>query len=245
MSGPSASPLIDDLLKAATDWFTYERSLREHNRYVPADAGYFQNLFNDCLKCRFTIPRGTELFRARILPVEMVTRTEPLPLKEMGMPPASLTPDGRVNPAGVRCFYAAMERDTAPAELRPWPEAKVTIATFFTTADLNVLDLRTTNPVVKASMALSWASTEISRPVHRDDRFGYLGTQYLAERLKAAGAEGLLYDSKLSRGGTNVALFSDKALVPKDASLVMVTAVSYSTRPVIPIAELLKSITKP
>ena len=69
----------------------------------------------------------------------------------------------------------------------------------------------------------------IGRPVHRDDRWAYLGTQYLAERLKTEGVAGLLYDSALKRGGTNVALFSENGIRPLTRELGDVTAVEYTT----------------
>src|SRR5207244_3277524 len=119
------------------------------------------------------------------------------PITQMGQPPADATPDGRVNPAGIPCFYAALEPDTAIAELRPWPVASLSVATFTTARALSVLDLLSTNTRVRASSPLWWVAYLIGRPVHRDDRFGYLGTQYLAERLKAEGATGLLYASQM------------------------------------------------
>ena len=89
-----------------------------------------------------------------------------------------------------------------------------------------------------------WAAFMISRPVHRDDRFGYLGTQYLAERLKAAGAIGLLYASTLQPGGTNVALFSDSGLRPMGTTFHEVTAVTYQRARLTPRPSIAKTLAK-
>jgi len=218
-----------DLALEAVRWDEYERGLRRDNRHVPNDSKYFDELFFGCLACGVTLPAETSLYRARIMPPDQETDTEPLPMAEMGQPPSDRTPDGRVNPAGIPCFYAALEIATAIAELRPWPRARLTVGTFVTAGPFKMLDLRPAHEEVQKSRAVSWAAYMISRPVHRDDRFGYLGTQYLAERLKAAGTTGLLYESQLLPGGTNVALFTDSGLRPTGASLHEVTGVTYSS----------------
>jgi RES domain-containing protein len=178
------------------------------------------------------------------MPPEKETDTEPLPITEMGQPPPDLTPDGRVNPAGIPCFYAALESETAIAELRPWPHARITVATFDTAGAFNVLDLRNSNPRVREVRSVYWAAFMISRPVHRDDRFGYLGTQYLAERLKAAGTIGLLYASTLRPGGTNVALFSDSGLKPTVTTFHEVMDVAYKTALLTPRPNVAKTLTE-
>ncbi len=233
-----------DLAMEGMRWNEYDRALRTKNRHVPNDVEYFTELFQGCLKCESELPAGSSLYRARIMPPEKETDTEPLPISEMGQPPPELTPDGRVNPAGIPCFYAALEGETAIAELRPWPRARLTVATFDTAGPLKVLDLRNSNPRVNAVRSVYWAAFMISRPVHRDDRFGYLGTQYLAERLKAAGANGILYVSTLEPGGTNVALFSDSGLKPMGVSFHEVTAVPYRTARLTPRPSIAKTLSK-
>lgn len=225
-------------------WFEYDRALRTKNRHVPNDSAYFTELFEGCLRCENTVAAGTSLYRARIMPPEKETSTEPLPITEMGQPPPELTPDGRVNPMGIPCFYAALEGETAIAELRPWPRARVSVATFATAGPFKVIDLRSSNPRATEVRPVYWAAFMISRPVHRDDRFGYLGTQYLAERLKAAGASGLLYASTLQPGGTNVALFSDSGLKPMGVSFHEVTGVTYQTARLTPEPSIAKRLGK-
>ena len=241
---PDAEPPFKalDLALEGMLWFDYERALRTKNRHVPNDAAYFTELFSGCLKCESQLPAGSSLYRARIMPPEKEADTEPLPIIEMGQPPPELTPDGRVNPAGIPCFYAALEDETAIAELRPWPRARITVATFTTAGPFKVLDLRNTNSHVQEVRSVYWAAFMISRPVHRDDRFGYLGTQYLAERLKAAGARGLLYASTLRPGGTNVALFSDSGLKPIGTAYHEVATVTYRTARLRPRPTIAKSL---
>src|SRR5439155_284317 len=77
-----------------------------------------------------TMPAGTPLYRARINPPDR--EYQAWPISQMGQPPANSAPDGRVNPAGIPCFYAAFELVTAIAEKRPWALANVSVATFTT-----------------------------------------------------------------------------------------------------------------
>jgi len=92
-----------------------------------------------------------------------------------------------------------------------------------------MVDLRTTSPLVQNSSALYWVAYMLSRPVHKDDRLGYIGTQYLAERLKAKGSPGILYGSALRAEGTNVALFSDSGLRPGMRTFHEITGVKYAS----------------
>jgi len=208
----------------AAHWIEYERGLRETNRHVPSDAAYFDALFKGCMVCETALAVGSTLYRARF---SNDTDTDPLPLRQMGMPPAERARDQRITPAGVPCFYAAFEPDTAMAELRPWPLARLTVATFHTASSFNVLDLRRANPQVRQSGTVDFAAYMISRPVDPDDALRYVGTQYLAQKLKGAGATGLLYDSMLKPGGTNIAMFGDSGLMPASACLHILTDVTY------------------
>lgn len=214
---------------AASLWDMYEHGLRERNRHVPFEQSYFDELFEGCIRCEVELPTQSVIYRGRVMPPDKATDTEPLPIDQMGPPPPERTPDGRVNPSGIPCFYGALEMETVRAELRPWPLARLTIARFVTQRPLRVLDLRQTNPVVRTTVSVYWCAYMISRPVHHEDRFRYLGTQYLAEKLKAAGVDGLLYGSLLQREGTNVALFHYSDLKDGTVSFHMVLDVAYES----------------
>jgi hypothetical protein len=210
-------------------WGLFEIGLKHDNRHFPLDQPYFTTLFQACLACRHVLPKGTVLHRGRIMPANH-PGGHALPIEEMRQPPPEKAQSQRLSPEGIPCFYAAFERATAIAELRPWRKAEITVATFTTTRDLDVLDLRRHPGMLPPAAALAYV---VGRPVHREDRFAYLGTQYLAERIKAAGIAGLLYDTALGplapERGTNVALFSDGALANGTVSSHQVEDVSYTT----------------
>ena len=233
MSNADRSHHLSDLaalLGEYVEWDLYTESLRHKNRHFVDGSGYFSRLVSGCLACRYVLAPGWEdLYRARIMPVGRQTASEPLPIAEMGAPPPNLASAGRLNPEGIPYFYAALERDTAIAEVRPWPGARFSVARFATRASLEVLDLTGRYAAKQPSRTVRWVSFMIGRPVHRDDRWAYLGTQYLAERLKTEGVAGLLYDSALKRGGINIALFSESGIKPLGVELGDVTGVNYTT----------------
>ena len=63
----------------AIRWNKFVRGLREENRFVPRDAAYFDSLFAEALVSETTLAAGTTVYRARIMPPERETDTDPLP----------------------------------------------------------------------------------------------------------------------------------------------------------------------
>ncbi len=218
-----------DNFRAAVDWLNYEQGLRETNRKAPSDPHYFANLIEGCLGCRYKLPGQSVLFRSRIMPPEQQTDTEPFGLMEMGAPPTKLAAAGRLNRDGTSFFYAALEEVTALAEVRPWIMARLSVAKFLITEPIDVLDLTGTRVDFELPPSVRFAAYMISRPVHRDDASAYLGTQCLAEGLRSKGVKGLLYNSLLKPGGTNLALFAEHGLTGVSVALHEVTSVTYAT----------------
>ncbi len=232
-TNPEQSPEnLAALLHEYVAWDAFADSLRSRNRHFVSgtDSSYFTELVDGCLACRYTLaPEWKDLYRVRIMPVAQQTDTEPLSILDMGAPPSDRASEGRLNPEGIPYFYAALEPETAIAEVRPWPKARFTIAQFATRWSLDVLDLTGKFTAKHPSQTVRWVSFMMGRPVHRDDRWGYLGTQYLAERLKTEGVAGLLYDSAINPDGTNIALFSGAGLLGLKVELREVTSVSYAS----------------
>lgn len=219
--------------KTVSEWTEFIDGLRIQNRYHPVNEPYVAGLIRGSLERRVFIPSGTSIFRSRIMPLDQALIETPLGSEEMGPPPSRAATGGRLNPEGISCLYAALEEDTAIAEVRPWTAARLTIAEFKTREDLEVLDLRP--HIVRQSSVMDerqlFLSDMVSRPVHREDRWGYLGTQYLAEALKAKGVMGILYNSALRANGQNVAIFSSLTVDVTATRLVEIRGVSYSYGP--------------
>jgi RES domain-containing protein len=208
-------------------WDHFVTGLKEGNRHFTLDGAYFNELVAACLSCGYTLMRGHELYRARVMPLDKEIDTEPLPGNAMTSPPPEVASAGRLNPDGIPYFYAALDPETAIAEVRPWVGGRLTVAKFVTAKAYDVLDLTGVYTARFPSLRVQTLSHIIGRPAHRDDRWAYLGTQYVAERLKDQGIHGILYTSSMRPAGTNVALFSDIGVLPTARVLHHVRGVTY------------------
>jgi hypothetical protein len=213
-----------DQFPAAIRWYNLDYRLRDGQTLQSEDRDFIDGLVKEALSCGTQVPAGFLVYRARF---NEDTDTEPHPPERMGMAPADRARESRIAPKGVQCLYAAYESDTALYELRPWPEARLSVVKIKASAPLTVLDLRYTN-VEGKSLALQQAAYMLSRPVDPEDDFRYLATQLFAQRLKAAGARGILYRSMLKPDGTNVALFSESDAERISCALYGVSAVDYT-----------------
>lgn len=182
---------------------------------------------------------GTVMCRAR--PNEIGKTTEPYTASEMEAPPIEKTIAGRISPAGIRVLYAALERETAVSEVRPEKGAVVTVATIRTRKELKLVDL-TSVPIIPSpfghseeSLAelierngfLQCVNEALSRPVRKQEaEIEYVPTQYVAEVIKNARYDGIIYKSSLAEGGQNVVIFDPSvAEVEPKTELVLVTSV--------------------
>ena len=217
------------LMVSAWEWEQFESGLRSSNRFVAGPEEYLDRLLEGCRACSSELAKDTTLFRGRLHRPESGSQ----PWQSMALlPPA---PDsctaGRLNPEGIPYFYLASTRQTAVAEIRPWRGAQITVGGFNVTRNTQVVDLRPQGPETEHSSPVGWATFMLSRPVHQGDRLRYVATQYLAERLKSEGFEGMLYQSSLEPRGYNVALFdTGLATYAKGSRTVhSVHAVDYAT----------------
>ncbi len=189
-----------------------------------------------------TLPAGVLMYRARLNPRGQCDG--PLPANKMDAPPQKCTKAGRANSPGIRVLYAAMEKETAMAEVRPEKGVQVTIANLTGKAELRLADLTTDmgipDPFVYPGEQLKYLITRnaflysvniaMSVPIRREDvDIDYIPTQYVAEIIKDAGYDGIIYRSSLAEGGKNIVIFSpDKIVIDDKTELFTVTGVSIT-----------------
>ena len=199
-----------------------DKHLRTKNRFsLPENSEYRVNVF-----CKFYIDNLTELnadteyFRARIWKVNQTTS---FPHTEMGAPPAHLVGSGRINSEGIPHLYGASDCQSAVSEVRPWVGAHISVARFRTLKNLKLVDL-TKRPIMSfnsrdheeheifSGMQLAINTNFINQlffaaPAHEHDKLSYITSQFIAERFKNLGADGILYPSVLSEDGLNICIF--------------------------------------
>lgn len=80
-------------------------------------------------------------------------------------------------------------------------------------------------------MSYMLASYYFGSPAHSDDRFAYLASQYIAERIRDSGCGALAYPSVLHEGGKNYAIFDTGAAECVEITDDGVTGVKYDYLP--------------
>ena len=141
----------------------------------------------------------------------------------MGAPPAHLVGSGRINPEGIPYLYGTSSCQSAVSEVRPWVGAHISVARFITLKNLKLVNL-TKRPQMSfnsrdsegqemfSGMQLAINTIFINKlffaaPTHEQDKLSYITSQFIAERFKKLGADGILYPSVLSEGGLNICIF--------------------------------------
>lgn len=209
-------------IEASKFFLEIDNHLRTKNRFsLPENCECRVNVF-----CQFYIDNltelnaGTEYFRARIW---SFSQTVSFPHTEMGAPPAHLVGSGRINPEGIPYLYGTSSCQSAVSEVRPWVGAHISVARFITLKNLKLVNL-TKRPQMSfnsrdsegqemfSGMQLAINTIFINKlffaaPTHEQDKLSYITSQFIAERFKKLGADGILYPSVLSEGGLNICIF--------------------------------------
>jgi hypothetical protein len=185
-------------------------------------------------------PEG-RFFRARIADEEPKRKDiADNPARELGPPPKRLRRAGRMNPAGVGCFYGAYDMQTCIAELRPRVGSIVIGAQFSLVRPIYVLDTtRFEEPIKPTSLFArnylerreQWTfmqnfRREIAKPISpSDEHLDYIPTQAVAEYLlqhheiKRKGQpveiEAVIFRSAQRPAGKNIALLGEAANVAR------------------------------
>lgn len=147
--------------------------------------------------------------------------------------------EGRVNPKGMPCLYAATHRETAIAEVRPWIGAYVSVAGFKLSRELRTVNCTNDGggfkvyfepPDAEEKERAVWR--DINRAFRRpvtpaDDVASYVPTQVLAEFFRSEGLDGIGYGSSVGPGH-NVALFDLDAAHIVNCQLMEVKSISVS-----------------
>ncbi len=148
------------------------------------------------------------------------------PTKDMLAPPPDKAREGRINPKGIPCFYAADHFKTAISEMRPWVGELISVAIFQPSRSLTVIDLTNdeeASTVFKKCLRKALPKTEqeiesqiwselnraFSEPVpHEDQSAKYTPTQIICEWFKSWRFDGVAYKSSIHTEGKNFAFFN-------------------------------------
>jgi hypothetical protein len=235
-------------------WKTYLRfanEVKHERRYLGSKTirAFLGRLTTTAKRRVATIDSGHKLFRAQVghvvvryglpeYPAHTVVRQQPFAKSRM-LPLRHSAHEGRVNPKGIPCLYAASDELTALSEVRPWLGALVSVATIKIERTLRLVDCCAPrsildNPLVgegatqRVGMIWRHIGHAFSEPVEPDVALAnYAPTQMIAEHLRSLGYDGLIYESLLG-SGRNYAIFDLDSVSVSDVCLREVSRIQYS-----------------
>jgi len=152
----------------------------------------------------------------------------------MGAPPNELAGHGRLNPIGIPYLYLSSNQLTAVSEVRPWVGSRITVAEFLLNQDISLINFsnkffhRESSRQEYRGHEFTWRNLitwMFSAPFDPRDDTAYVPTQYLSERIKGLGFDGILYDSSLNPKGYNITLFDPEAAKAIDRQLASVRSI--------------------
>lgn len=229
--------LIDDRL--VKNWKVFKEEFKFKNRFFPSiniASDIFKNLLNYLKLDEKQIPK--QVYRARIS-----HNNEKIPKKEMGSPPADKSVSGRANPIGISYLYAASNKETAIAELRPHKRHIIAVVTISIDSHIKLADLRSPKLSISpfifmgdGNLAenienihfLEHLGAELVKPIlPKNSNLEYLPTQYLCELIKSCGFDGVIYKSSVG-DGDNYAFFSSNKLKFKSVKMFCIESIKYN-----------------
>lgn len=124
--------------------------------------------------------------------------------KESTAPPKDFVVAGRLNPSFIRYLYVAEEEETAIYEVKPKLQQRISIARCHPKKELKIFDFSSVS--YDEDQLLGIISEKFSEPCHSEEK-DYIPTQYLAEKIKLMGYDGIMFKSSLKKDGNNLVVF--------------------------------------
>ena len=205
-------------------WIEIKKALRTERRFFAGDLIQDEDKWDVFFSSNYTIEEGTLFRRARINDDEKkLYSTE----SELGMPPADKAPAGRANTYGIPYLYLGDDEQTVMYESRALMKDILSIASYKTTADLDVVDFTFKPDLfgvyqqseddfmsdVQRYVFLNEVARDLSKAVRRYDNkeIDYLPTQFVCEYIRlVTAAKGLIFQSAQYPEGKNIVLFNDE-----------------------------------
>ena len=215
---------IAEVIEPCSRWKDIKSSLRTERRFFAGDLIQDDDKWDVFFASNITIKAGTIFKRARINEDDKKLYSEE---KDLGMPPADKATAGRANTYGIPYLYLGEDDLTVMYESRALVNDILSVATFETTRDLDVVDF-TAKPdlfavfqqskddlitAIQRYVFLSEVSKDMSKAVRRYDNkeIDYLSTQFVCEYIRlVTAAKGLVFQSAQYPEGKNTVLFDDK-----------------------------------
>lgn len=183
-----------------------------------------------------TISKGTKFYRAR----EFNVNSNKISFnsifegydegKSMAPKPENVQAPGRVNKIGESVLYIAEDIYTALAERRPGKRQSISIAEVELIKEIRVFEFKYEHSGIfqtDIEQIYHDMAFEFYRTVHKDKEKEYLITQYIAQKIRELGFDGIKYSSSLSESGMNLAIFNPSLFRANNSKVFLVQSVLY------------------
>lgn len=211
----------DKFILEDNDWQKFVETITYENRYhtntinlslLKKFIGYKQKV----IKCN----EGKKYYRGRISAGEEYTE------KKMYSPPKGKATSGRLNPEGISVLYLSDKEQACYQEIRASFNDDVYIGEFELTKDIKVADFRDFEYISLNSEVdvleyylnrdtLKEISKNLSIPTTSNSKSkDYIPLQYVSDYIKNLDEnfDGILYQSVMNEGASNLMLFKDDAV---------------------------------
>lgn len=146
------------------------------------------------------------------------------PKDEMGSPSKENANSGRANPQGIPYLYLSREIETTFYETRVTYLDEISVGSFKVAGDNEIvlvdftdngsvfLNMGNIIEFTKGRILKKFISEDLSLPIRRyDSELEYIPTQFICEFIRyVTGANGILFESSLNIGGSNIVLFDEE-----------------------------------
>lgn len=156
--------------------------------------------------------------------------------KESGVPPFEKVNAGRCNPQHVAFLYAASDKQTAAAEIRPFVKDSISIAKLAVKKEMNLVDfyyesdengIRSIDDCFFDRMRIEYSL------VNKGNKEEYLVTQYLSLLAQHQGFDGIRFRSSLVENGENYVIFNPENCEAISSKIYILRKVEYNLSPIL------------
>lgn len=144
------------------------------------------------------------------------------------LPPEKDVPSGRANPNLIRYLYLCEDSETPIYEVKPTIGQTVSLAKLKLNRDVKLYDFTLKNNGISLSL-FSLIGKKFSMPNYGDATH-YLPTQYIAEKIRTMGFNGIRFKSSLNSNGKNIVLFNVDDCSVSSSTLLKVTDMKIKTK---------------
>ena len=152
--------------------------------------------------------------------------------KDSSIPPAEKINDGRANPRYICYLYLSEDEETPVYEVRPMNSAIVSVAKFKLKKNLKLYDF-TKSYQIEHDNCSNTENSDVDVSLFQviGDKFSvpqkggweeYLPTQFIVEKIKNMGFDGIRFKSSLKNEGVNIVLFNPENCEAVSSKLVRV-----------------------